>query len=531
MKTKERWMMIKNYNRKLTRSSGIISLLVVVLMLAACTTMNKEEPVDAPVDEPSESIIVETQVEEKDNSQEALRQEMTIGNYYLTVTDHKGSMYDGDFLAAGFLGYYKSEYFQERVNEYGYGHLSRVPLWADCGGNEAWIIIPKYNDSQIIVKALDDLVLEAGTEYSAGDIIIEAEESLIVYTVATDLKPTIEITVISGEEIQTFAPSVSMIEGGLQLPDYIWNISEYEDQEQMYSDSFMGNWIWKNEDGWIQKVSISEGDSENGVEEGYFMVTESIYPGADPGMGGPYGGPLLIKGNQATYELNVSEGSLKTQFEILVENEQLILRWVGGDRYFSLQKINDEITFERPYEDASQGDNSTNSIDIELFSNGFDVNGAFIGDTLEKVVSMFGEPKEKSFGDERYDYSFEEALFGEKLMVVFGNKYVDYIQCDTNTEEGKLLSDSFIEVFPGNIYKATEDHANQIGVLSSLVFVYNEDSILIAEKREDSEFGVKRAYMLSLVYNWNVSRGWNLGAFTNEKLFTKIDNAAAIKEQ
>ena len=271
--------------------------------------------------------------------------EFTVGNYYLAVTDHAGTAEDGFLAAAGFLGYVPPEDFAKTAEDYGYAHLSRVPIWADCGGNEAWVIVPKYNDSHISVKALREISIGDGQQFEAGEEIATAEESLVVYASSSDSAANIEIIVSCGESSITFSPRISWADGAAELPDNVWDISEYQPPVPG-ADPLLGQWSWE-EDGVTQYLTISEGSAETGSAGAYWMVSEMLYPGADPGMGGPYGGVLTMDGNQATYSLSVSEGSLFTELTLTQEGDNLTFTWTGGDRYFGLQAIGDSLTFRR----------------------------------------------------------------------------------------------------------------------------------------------------------------------------------------
>ncbi len=314
-------MMTKKYN-----FLGSIAMLILsAFVLAACTAANP----------PAGDV--------KDTHKAA--ESLEMGNNYLAVTDQLGTLDDGKFFAAGFLGYYKNEAFQKAANDYGYRHLSRVPEWVDAGGSEAWIIVPKYKNSEIVVTALKDIKLSDGKEIKAGTQIKRAEESLVLYADSKDQQPSVEVTVVSGTDRQTFTPITQKETGAVSLPDYIWDVSEYELTNK--DEDLLGLWQWKSNDGWIQYIEITEGSTENGAEGAYFAVIESLYPGADPGLGGPFGYTLAVDGERAVLSTAISEGSLSSEIELTQDGEQLTVKWVGGDRCFSLKELNDTIVFNR----------------------------------------------------------------------------------------------------------------------------------------------------------------------------------------
>lgn len=189
------------------------------------------------------------------------------------------------------------------------------------------------------------------------------------------------------------------------------------------------------------------------------------------------------------------------------------------------KKLNEESDVQEGEEMASI------TIDLESLTGSFDVNGVFIGDTVERVVEVLGEPLEKPFGDERYEYSFQDAWYGEQMMIVFDNVGVAYIQANTTTEKGKLLTNHFIQQFPGTIYQATEELTQDFKVLSILVFVINADSILIVEKYEDEISMVARSYLVAPDYSWDYSRGWNIETFNDVSKFRIVDSTTAIANQ
>jgi hypothetical protein len=159
------------------------------------------------------------------------------------------------------------------------------------------------------------------------------------------------------------------------------------------------------------------------------------------------------------------------------------------------------------------------------------VNGIYAEDSIERVASVLGEPLEKPFGASRYDYSYGEDEHSEELMVVFADYGVKYIQATTVAEDGKLLSDDFLEEFQGKVYRATEEQAQENGVISSFVFLANDDSVLIVEKRLDDNGKVNRAYMVQSIYDWNVSRAWDAEIFADGNKFVEVDGQAAIDGQ
>jgi hypothetical protein len=170
-------------------------------------------------------------------------------------------------------------------------------------------------------------------------------------------------------------------------------------------------------------------------------------------------------------------------------------------------------------------------IALEPFTESFDVNGVFIGDTVDHVVEVLGEVLDKPYGDERFDYYFQDASYDEKLMVVFDDLGVVYIQADSSTEEGVLLTDEYFEHFTGKIYKATDEVAKDFSAISIYVYFVNAESILVVEKYEDENTGVGRTYMIAPEYNWLYSRGWDIKLFEDENKFIQVDTITAIAEQ
>ncbi|MCA0984831.1 hypothetical protein LCL89_12305 [Halobacillus yeomjeoni] len=169
-------------------------------------------------------------------------------------------------------------------------------------------------------------------------------------------------------------------------------------------------------------------------------------------------------------------------------------------------------------------------IGIDLSTNTFGMNGVFTGDSNNQVIQTLGEPIEK-MDNERYDYTFIDAWYSEKLMVVFDDLGVNYLQADSSMEDGKLLSDSFINDFPGTIYQATEEQKSLTGSLELLVFVLGESSVLAMEKYEDESTDVTRSYMVSDIHHWSFARGWDMAAFQDETQFNEIDALTALSAQ
>lgn len=182
-------------------------------------------------------------------------------------------------------------------------------------------------------------------------------------------------------------------------------------------------------------------------------------------------------------------------------------------------------------ENAPEGEEAA-AITIELAPSqeSFSINGISIGDTNDRVIEVLGSPKDQPHGDERYDYTYQDARFGEKLMVVFDDLGVNFIQADTSTEQGKLLTDEFIESFPGDIYKATEEQLQLFDANSLFAYVINEESIMVVENY-NTESGMERAYLVTHIDGWAYARGWNMETFEDDTQFIKVDATTAISEQ
>lgn len=165
-------------------------------------------------------------------------------------------------------------------------------------------------------------------------------------------------------------------------------------------------------------------------------------------------------------------------------------------------------------------------IHIDQSTSSFGMNGVFINDSIDQVIRTLGEPQEQ-FDDDRYDYTFLDAWYSEKMMVVFDDVGVNYIQADTNTEDGKLLTESFINNFGGEIYQATDEQES----ISTFVFVPSEESLLVIEKYEDENTGVARSYMLAHIDHWSFARAWDMETIMNKEQFVKVDAATVIAQQ
>ncbi|MGM7703810.1 hypothetical protein ACSVDE_19045 [Pseudalkalibacillus sp. Hm43] len=176
-------------------------------------------------------------------------------------------------------------------------------------------------------------------------------------------------------------------------------------------------------------------------------------------------------------------------------------------------------------------------IDFEPYTESFSVNGILVGDTKEHVVETLGEPFKRYEGDVRWDYTFQDAWYGETLSFDFDDLGVNYIQVDTITEKGRILEDAFIQSFDqdnnGQIYKATDQFLKDFdeSALSLFVFFVHDDSILVGLKNADAQHHVSRTYMVTHIDHWAWARGWNMEIFQDETLFTKVNADIAIADQ
>ncbi len=347
--------MIKNYNNALTRIGGIFVILVLIYTLAACTTVSnngEDEKQDAEIidvkadDETTDADNEEVIVDKPAVDEDSLPEDLVLGNYYKAVTNDQGSEDDGKLFAAGFIGFMNGDYYQVVADDYGYGHLSRVPVWSDGGGKEIWVIIPKYNDAKIELIATEAMTLADGQNVSSGDVIITAQESLVFFSNSTVNQSSVEVVVTYGDFSESFIPIASTENGAMSIPEYVWDISEYElTDASMELQGYLGKWIWEGEAGDNYTLNISQGSDETNSEGGYFMLVDSYYPGAD--IMGPYGGMLVIDDTGAIYAVNTSEGTLNTEIDIALVDDQLTVTWTGGDYIFNIRTLGESITFNR----------------------------------------------------------------------------------------------------------------------------------------------------------------------------------------
>lgn len=328
-----------------TKLETFLLLLALIFILTACkATVLEDKSVTETKIESEENISAEENEPEQETETIAEKQ---MANYYIAVTNGEGSLDDKKFFAAGFLGFKNINYYEKVVEDYGYAHLSRVPLWADAGGNEAWVLIPKYDKAKITLIAIDDFSLEDGTIFKTGDVLIEAEESMIFFSKSESGQANVEVIVSYGNESMAFSPSILLKEEGFQAPEFIWDISEYEPVASSDSDSkgLLGQWIWEGEVGDTLTLTISEGSAETNSENAYFMLQDSFYPGAD--IMGPIGGILEYDGITATYRVDASEGSFISLLEVNQEGDSLTFTWIGQDFSLGLRTIGQSITFRR----------------------------------------------------------------------------------------------------------------------------------------------------------------------------------------
>ncbi|MCA1032031.1 outer membrane protein assembly factor BamE [Bacillus timonensis] len=193
---------------------------------------------------------------------------------------------------------------------------------------------------------------------------------------------------------------------------------------------------------------------------------------------------------------------------------------------------NEEETTDKHDEETHEGEEGPSvTITIEPFTELFDVNGISIGDTREHVKEVLGEPIETYPNDARYDYTFQDAWYSEKLIVVFDDLGITNIEVSTATEKGILLTEDFIQTFSGDIYQATEQLAIESDMLSLFAYVLNSDSILVIGKYEDENGQLQRSYMIAPDYAWTFARGWDMETFNDESQFQKVDAQTAIEGQ
>lgn len=205
----------------------IVMFVVVVLVYTLKSTTEESNSLE------DTKQVVETQnVEEEDATASIedilLPEGLVVSNSYKSVTNNQGSEDDGKLFSAGFLGFINEDNYQVVADDYGYAHLSLAPIWSAGGGEESWVIIPKYKDAKIELIATETMSLTNGENVNAGDVIITGEESLIFYSNSTGDQSSVEVVVSYGDFSESFIPIASIENGAMSMPEYVWDISEYE---------------------------------------------------------------------------------------------------------------------------------------------------------------------------------------------------------------------------------------------------------------------------------------------------------------
>ena len=115
--------------------------------------------------------------------------------------------------------------------EYGYGEGSKSPY---LNGQECYLVVPKYKNASIILKALE--LSEGGelkeVENGYMDNCACAGPTLVCQNIS-EIAPNAKIIIRYRDELLEFSPSISQKDGSVILPDEVYNAEDVLDWDKL----------------------------------------------------------------------------------------------------------------------------------------------------------------------------------------------------------------------------------------------------------------------------------------------------------
>ncbi len=158
---------------------------------------------------------------------------------YKAFVIYLGSAYNEESLKSTFLKVVAwrnmfSNYEDPRLLlslEYGYGEGSKSPY---LNGQECYLVVPKYKNASIILKALE--LSEGGelkeVENGYMDNCACAGPTLVCQNIS-EIAPNAKIIIRYRDELLEFSPSISQKDGSVILPDEVYNAEDVLDWDKL----------------------------------------------------------------------------------------------------------------------------------------------------------------------------------------------------------------------------------------------------------------------------------------------------------
>lgn len=191
---------MKPYLTKDHIKTKLVILLTICAFTLAISACNNEQPVTN-----ENNSAAETQTTQDTNTEPLL-------NTYYTITDDN----EDTLCAVYYLGYSKEE-AQENANKLFNTNNMNLSFdskedieRADADGDEWYLILPKYTDTQVVVSKVE---LNNNGELLPTEDILTTQKPVLLECNPSDIVPSTQVIITKNNDSITFNPSISLKDG------------------------------------------------------------------------------------------------------------------------------------------------------------------------------------------------------------------------------------------------------------------------------------------------------------------------------
>ncbi|OZM56263.1 hypothetical protein CIB95_12630 [Lottiidibacillus patelloidae] len=161
-------------------------------------------------------------------------------------------------------------------------------------------------------------------------------------------------------------------------------------------------------------------------------------------------------------------------------------------------------------------------IDFDETLNTITVNGVRIGDTIDTVESLIGEPLKVDY-DEAFSihtYEFPDASYAERLVLIFEQEILVEIAASTS-KEGNLVTKKLIRKFPGVFFMATQVVTDYENIQARYALLLSEDEVIVVDTREE-DGEIRNFFYVTPAYYYGMGDVNGTNYFKNKEYFTQV---------
>ncbi|WP_455718511.1 hypothetical protein [Anaerosporobacter sp.] len=191
-----------------------------VIAISACTNKQSNTNEDASVTNSSKKQ--DTNSDSSSNTASSLNTS-TLNTYYTIVDDNEDTL-----CAVYFLGYFEEEVKENATQLFNTNNINLSfdsiddLERADADGNEWYLILPKYLNTQVVVSKAE---LNNNGELKPTEDILTTTKPLLLKCNPSDIVPSSQVTVTYNNDSITFNPSISLKDGDITPFDRVYTKS------------------------------------------------------------------------------------------------------------------------------------------------------------------------------------------------------------------------------------------------------------------------------------------------------------------